>query len=406
MGEIRNGIILSGGGARGAYEVGVLLYIRNQLPKVLGRHLKFHVITGTSVGALNGSFMAATADCLDDQANILAAAWRGLHMEELIALKARDLLRSARLLMGKELAAPKPGTYRYGGILDTTGLEKFVFQVVPWRRIRSNLRKGHVDALAVSATHVGTGHTVVFIDSVFDLPGSWSHNPFVRHLRAAIGPRHALASAAIPLLFPAVKVGRTFYVDGGLRNNTPMSPAIRLGADRLLVISLRHEATKKEEEAKAHDRENALPQPLFLAGKALNSLLLDPTEYDLERMERINAILNAGCHAFGEDFEDVIGEELTALRGAPLRRLEAVHIQPSRDVGGLAADLLARGGPKLSSRVARSLLHQVARHEARFEADLLSYVLFDGEFASELIDMGYHDAAAHEEELVRVFGEE
>jgi NTE family protein len=397
-----NGLVLSGGGARGAYEVGVMLYIRERLPKRLGRHLHFDVITGTSVGALNGTFYAATADDEEHQAQRLATAWRGLHLEQLISLRATDLFRAGRLLLGKEPPPPGPGTYRYGGILDTSGLEKFVCDIIPWRGIRHNLRSGLLRGLALTATHVGSGHTVIFLDTAGPLP-QWSHNPHVRAMRAAIGPRHALASAAIPVLFPAVKVNRAFYVDGGLRNNTPMSPAIRLGADKLLVISLKHKTSQSEEQAKAKAHEADYPKPLFLLAKALNSLMLDPTEYDLERMERLNVILEAGQEAYGEGFHKVLAAQDRI--GAPMRRLQAVHIQPSEDIGAMASQLIERGGPKLSSRAARKLLQMLSSHEARGEADMLSYLLFDGDFAKDLIELGFRDAEAQEDELLRVFGE-
>lgn len=396
-----NALVLAGGGARGAYEVGVLQFIREELPKRLGRHLHFDVITGTSVGALNGSFLAATATDEDHQAERLAKAWRDLHLEQLIALQPRDIFKAGRLLLGKSPPPPEPGTYRYGGVLNTAGLEEFVFRFVPWRGIRRSIRSGALKSLAITATHVGTGHTVVFLDSSERIP-TWSQNPFIRSIPAAISPRHALASAAIPMLFPAVKVGRAFYVDGGLRNNTPMSPAIRLGADRMLVVSLRHKATQVEENAKAVMHEADYPKPLFLLGKALNSLMLDPTEYDLERMEKTNAILRAGETAYGSEFAKVISSR--DRQHDPLRQLQAVHIQPSEDIGAIAADLLARGGPKLSSRVARKLLQRLAGNEAAGEADMLSYLLFDGEFASELLELGYRDAKAQEDELLRVFG--
>src|SRR5262249_27390310 len=152
---------------------------------------------------------------------------------------------------------------------------------------------------SVSATHVGTGHTVVFLSSSEPIPREWSRDPFVRHRSARIGPRHVLASAAIPMLFPAVKIGDEYFTDGGLRQNTPMSPAIRLGADRLLLISLRH---VKEPKSLEKERTEAYPKPLFLAGKALNALMLDHTEYDLMRMQRINLILEAGRASFGNRF--------------------------------------------------------------------------------------------------------
>ncbi len=378
-----------------------MLYIREVLPKRLGKHLHFDVITGTSVGALNGAYLAATAGDEDHQAANLAKAWRELHLEKLIALKPGDIFRAGRLLMGKSPPPPQPGTFRYGGILNTSGLEEFVFRFVPWRGIRKSIRTGALRSFAVTATHVGSGHTVVFLDSVLP-PPVWSHNPFVRAIPAAIGPRHALASAAIPMLFPAVKVGRAFYVDGGLRNNTPMSPAIRLGADRMLVISLRHKATETEENAKAELHESDYPKPLFLLGKALNALLLDPTEYDLERLEKTNAILRAGTEAYGSEFANVISHK--DRQHSPLRQLQAVHIQPSEDIGAIAGALIDRGGPRISSRVSRNLIRKLAAGEAAGEADMLSYLLFDGEFASELLDLGYEDARAQEDELLRVFG--
>lgn len=379
-----------------------MLYIRGRLRKLMGRHLHFDYITGTSVGALNGAFFAATADDTDNQAERLAAYWRCLQMEELIAFRPRDLIRTARLLLGRNPPPPPAGSYSYGGVLDTTGLEQFVYRAVPWRGIRPNLKAGNLEGLAVSATHVGTGHTVVFIDTLRDLP-RWSHNPYIRATPASIGPRHALASAAIPVLFPAVKIGKAFYVDGGLRNNTPMSPAIRLGADKLLVISLRHKATQTNEAARAIHNAASPPKPLYLLGKALNSLLLDPTEYDLERMERINSILDAGERAYGPDFANTISA--VDRKDHPLRRLKAVHIQPSIDIGGMAADLLARGHPKLHNRVARAIMDRMARNEGNDEADMLSYLLFDGEFAAQLLELGFQDAQAHEEELLKVFGD-
>ena len=397
----RIGFVMSGGGSRGAYEAGIIHYLRTDLAKRMGRHVPIDIVTGTSVGAINAAFLAATMTDPDGQAEQITAAWRSLRMEDLISLKPLDVIRAARTLLGGDPPPPKPGSFRYGGLLDTSGLERFVVRVIPWRGIERSLREGHLQAISVSATHVGTGHTVVFLSCAQPVPREWSRDPFVRHRAARIGPRHVLASAAIPMLFPAVKLGAEYFTDGGLRQNTPMSPAIRLGADRMLLVSLRHVASQP----KALQRENveAFPKPLFLAGKALNALLLDHTEYDLARMQRINLILEAGTASFGDKFEDMMNQALTKLRGAPLRRIQAVHIRPSEDIGVLAAEFVSAGRMRVQGRVARRLIERLAAGEARHESDLLSYLLFDGNFAAQLIDLGRQDAAKKADELAALF---
>jgi NTE family protein len=395
------GIVLSGGGSRGAYEAGIIHYIRTDLARRLGRHVPIDIITGTSVGAINASFLAATMLDPDGQAAQITASWRALRIEELISLRLGDVLRAGRLMLGGDPPPPPPGSFRYGGILDTSGLERFVIRAIPWRGIERSIRAGRLAALSVSATHVGTGHTVVFLQTAEPVPREWSRDPFVRHRAARIGPRHVLASAAIPLLFPAVKIGEEYYTDGGLRQNTPMSPAIRLGADRLLLVSLRYVA--KEPKVIQRERVEAYPKPLFLAGKALNALLLDHTEYDLQRMQRINLILEAGYASFGAKFEDMMNHELARLRGAPLRRIQAVHIRPSEDIGALAAQFARSGRMKIHGTIAKRLLNRLAGGEAAHENDLLSYLLFDGDYCSELIDLGRRDAAKKEDELAALF---
>ena len=397
----RVGFVMSGGGSRGAYEAGIIHYLRTDLAKRLGRHVPIDIVTGTSVGAINAAFLAATMADPDAQAELLTAAWRSLRIEDLISLRPRDVIRAARTLLGGDPPPPQPGSFRYGGLLDTNGLERFVVRTIPWRGIERCLRERHLHAISVSATHVGTGHTVVFLSCAEPVPREWSRDPFVRHRAARIGPRHVLASAAIPMLFPAVKLGEEYFTDGGLRQNTPMSPAIRLGADRMLLVSLRHVAAQP----KQLQRENteAFPKPLFLAGKALNALLLDHTEYDLARMQRINLILEAGTAAFGDKFEDVMNQALVKLRGAPLRRIQAVHIRPSEDIGVLAAQFVSSGRMRVQGLVARRLIERLGAGEARHESDLLSYLLFDGDFAAELIELGRQDAAKKEDELAALF---
>lgn len=406
------GLVLSGGGARGAYEAGIIRWVRDVVPRELGAHADIKIVTGTSVGAINACFFAAMANEPEQQGNRMSDAWRSLRIEDVIALGPGDLLRGIRKLIGRA-PAPVPGQFRYGGILETRGLERFVVRNIPWRNIRRNLNAGVISAIAIAATRVGTGHTVVFIDTHGDPPAAWSRNPLIRSINTRITPRHALASAAIPLLFPAVKIAGSFYVDGGLRQNTPMSPAIRLGANRLLIITLKHisdvrRANLREQElAQLREREAELayPKPLYVAGKTLNALMLDHTEYDIDRMSRINAILAAGRRAFGEDFSDVIGEELIKIRGAPLREVSVELIRPSVDIGEISSDFMRSKRYRVRGKLAKRLLDRIADGEAAHESDLVSYLLFDGDYCGELIDLGYKDAEARREDLLRFFAE-
>ncbi|MEZ4362909.1 MAG: patatin-like phospholipase family protein [Kofleriaceae bacterium] len=393
--------MLSGGGSRGAYEAGILHYIRTDLARRMGRHAPIDIITGTSVGAINAAFWAATMREPELQAQRLEAAWRSLRIEKLIGLSGADLWKAGRMFMGADLPPPEPGAFRYGGILNTSGLEHFVVRAIPWTGIERSLRARALSALSVSATHIGTGHTVVFLSSADPVPRAWSRDPFVRHRAARIGPRHVLASAAIPLLFPAVKIDEQFYTDGGLRQNTPMSPAIRLGADRLLLVSLRHVAEPSASLQAEHVA--AFPKPLFMAGKALNALLLDHTEYDLQRLRRINGILEAGRGAFGASFDSVVNAKLIESRGAPLRHIQAVHIRPSVDIGAVASDFVNSGKLQVSGRIARRLIQRLAAGESPSENDLLSYLLFDGDYAAQLIALGRADAARKRDELAELF---
>ncbi len=396
----KTALVLSGGGARGAYEVGVVRYLREELPKRLGRMPRLDILCGTSVGAINATYLAATANDPVNQAQRLANHWHSLKIGEMVDLSLSDLVRAGRLLMGGRPRSDK-AAMGAGGILNTAGLQRFVVRRVPWRGIANNLAAGHFNALSISATHVASGNTVVFVQNREGSLPPWSRDPFVRARAAEIGPAHVLASAAIPVLFPAVPIDSAFYCDGGLRQNTPLSPALRLGADRVLVVSLRHMPTRREAVAVAGEHLRDYPSAWFLLGKALNALLLDHTEYDLDRLHRMNAIFDGGIRAYGESFVEQINNVLMPLRGQGIRLVRDLLIRPSRDIGALAATHARR--PRLAE------IGGVMGRALRFlsgestEADLLSYVLFDRDYSSDLIELGMSDARAREEELVAFF---
>lgn len=219
---------------------------------------------------------------------------------------------------------------------------------------------------------------------------------------ATIRAEHALASAAVPLLFPAVAIDGHFYCDGGLRQNVPLSPARRLGAEGLIVVNPRFIRESSPTAAMAKEHESLYPDPLFVAGKAMNALLLDRIENDINRLNKLNAVLAAGTRRFGPGFVDALNDELRQSGDGGIKPLDVVYIRSSQDIGRLAAQYVR--SPTFARRVP-GILGYVLRHlaDGHEEADLLTYVLFDGEFCGRLIEIGFHDARQRHDELVGFF---
>jgi NTE family protein len=403
----RCALVLSGGGARGAYEAGVLSWILDDLPHRLGRPVHFRILTGTSVGAIHACYVAATQGEPDAGARLLDI-WRSLEVGGVYRVGIGDAVGIPLRLLGLTgpRIAPKEGGIpeRLTGLLDTLPLERLVRERIPWEALRRRVDGGEVDAVAVAATEIGTGRSVVFVDTPEQVIRRWARDPFVVARATRLGPAHALASAAIPFLFPALRIDGAYYCDGGLRLNTPLAPALRLGADRLLVVGLRHVPSPAEEAALATHREANYSSLTYLAGKVLNALLLDHVDYDVDRLRLVNAILETGTAAYGDDFMRRINQTIEAMRGTAYRVVQNLYLLPSRDLGVMAAECLARhrrtAGWRawLSDAALRYAVHGVAA-----EADLLSYLYFDHCYAEHLIALGRADAEARAAELVAFF---
>jgi NTE family protein len=399
--EPRVALVLSGGGARGAYEAGVVRYLREALERDTGVAARFDILCGTSVGGIHAGFLAATAHDPAAQSRVLGETWRTLRAQALVELRPLDLVRFGAELLGLRRAR----TARHGALLGAGQLERLVAAACDWTRIAPNIEKGHLHSLSISATHVATGRTVVFVQTPDGIVPPWSRDPRVRVVAARIGPQHALASAALPLLFPPVALDGELYCDGGLRQNTPLSPALRLGADRVLIVSLRHSPSAAEmrlDRLLGRERALAMPSPAFVLGKVLNALLLDHLDYDLDRMHRINAILAAGEAAFGAGFAARLNPPVDGVAGMPMRQVAHLRLAPSEDIGGMAARYV-RSSAFDGRGVVGALLRRLAASEARDEADFLSYLLFDGGYAELLLDLGWEDARSRRNELAELF---
>jgi NTE family protein len=404
-------VVLSGGGARGAYEAGVIHYVRNEIATDLGFQPRFDILSGTSVGAINACFLAATADRPDRQGQGLADVWNSLRIEDVFALPPRQLIDASRWFLGRHDGRMS--------LLQTEPLESFVARNAPWTKIRRNLRDGYVDALTVTATHIKSGHPTVFVQQAPGHPPPILATPDTVLRPTRIGPRHALASAAIPLIFPAVALGGELFCDGGLRMNTPLGPALSLGADRVLVVGLRHETPADPPAAPASDEAveaspaearalaaeaAAYPSAPFLFGKVLDSLLLDQVEHDLQRLRRLNALLVEAREKFGNRFMRRLGELQSPYFGIPYKPVGEVYVKPSEDLGRIAADHVERAADQVGGLSGRLLRRLAAGDTGPMgEKDLASYLLFHGPYAHDLIALAREDCRRVHDALLAFF---
>jgi NTE family protein len=393
------GLVLAGGSARGAYEVGVVRYVVEEVAHALGRDAPLNVLSGTSAGSINAVMLAGHADEPRGRGARLANEWTSLKLQDVIRPSPRELLHLAGRLLGR---ATPSGARARGGIFDPGGIERIVRRAARFDAIAEHMQNGHIDALSISTTHVASGRTVVFVQRREGGIPAWGGDPTMVARAATISAEHALASAAVPLLFPAISIDGAFYCDGGLRQNVPLSPARRLGARGLIVVNPRFIREASPTPVVAAAREREYPDPLFVAGKAMNALLLDRIENDIHRLEKLNVILSAGTRRFGSTFATALNEELDRAGESALRPLDVVYLRASEDIGVLAADYVRSS--EFAHRV-RGIFGGVLRRiaDGEHEADLLSYLLFDGPFAGRLIEIGWNDARAKHGELVRFF---
>ena len=221
------GVVLSGGGARGAYEAGVLTYIFRDVAGEVGRSPRVSVVSGTSVGAVNGAFFASALHEPAGGVTRLEELWHDLELSDVMHFGVRQMTALHRVLLGGQ---------RAHGLFDASPLATLVGKGVGGRQLRRNLGRGLLDALTITTTDVATGHPHVFVDAA---EGVATPTRLPANVRAArILPSHVLASASIPLLFPPVRIGQNLHCDGGLRLNTPMAPALHMGVSRVLVVGV------------------------------------------------------------------------------------------------------------------------------------------------------------------------
>jgi NTE family protein len=369
-GQPRLGLMLSGGGARGAYQDGVLKAVA-EVAANLGINQPIKIITGVSAGAVNAAYLASRSQDFSVAADEMAMMWSQITANCVFKTDALSAGRSGlRFLSDATIGA----LYRKKlarSLLDTEPMRAFLDKKIPFDQINRNLKAGYFESLAITAMNYTNATSVTFVNSAPEAP-MWQRSRRASEL-ANIAKEHVMASAAIPLFFPPVKVGEDHFGDGCLRNMAPLSPAIHLGADRILVISARKPDSKLGPTGPDID-----PSIARILGVILNALLLDSIDLDMERMSRVNSTI---------DF--VTGNQRSGLS---LRKVDFLWIRPSRDIGELAGDLFNRLPSVLRYLVA-------GLGSSREASELTSYLLFDPDFCGQLVHFGYEDGIKQKEDI-------
>jgi len=369
----RIAIVLTGGGARAAYQVGVLRGIADLLPK--GAPNPFAIVCGTSAGAVNAVGIAADALHYRRAVLRLQAVWKNFHAAQIYRTDLPGVLRNS----GKWLLAAVSGGLNHEpvSLLDNAPLGRLLRDRIDFDSIRGSADSGLLYALGITCSGYTSGQSVCFYQ------GDRQIEPWKRARRigapTAIGLEHLLASAALPFIFPAVRIHREFFGDGSMRQLSPISPALHLGADRVLVVSVGRQPGPRG----GPDREKSPGYPTLaqIAGHSLNSIFLDSMEVDLERLQRINRTLS------------MIPPDVLARDRSGLRHVDAMVIAPREEI-----DRIALRHAASLPRTIRLLFGSVGATE-RAGATLLSYLLFERGFCRELIALGYQDVMARKENV-------
>jgi NTE family protein len=372
------GLIMSGGGARAAYQVGVLKAISEMLPP--GSPNPFAVICGASAGAINSAAVAAYAHNFQNAVRRLERVWGNFRVHHVFRADALGMMMNWLRWWGA-LFFGGMGKRSPVALLDRTPLYRLLKRHLPCDRIQSAIDAGLLHALSIAASGYGSGQSVTFYQGVSTI------TPWRRSTRVGsateISVDHLMASSAIPLVFQAVPINREYFGDGSMRQIAPLSPAIHLGAERLLVIGARQEGYKPPER---NGREAEYPSLAQIGGHILSSIFLDALEADMERMRRINETLRRFPTSHPE----------TDNREAALRPVESLMISPSQDVRKIAERHKHHFPWPM-----RILLRGLGAYR-RGGGELLSYLLFEKPYCQELMRLGYDDAVKRRDEVLQL----
>lgn len=364
------GMVLTGGGARGAYQVGVLNWIARRYPD-----LEVPILTGVSAGAVNTACIASHPAGFGPSVELLRQLWCDLTVGRVYRVDASAMANTA-VRWGFRLLSGGSQTPRVRGFLDTSPLRRYLHAVLEddggvLTGIGRNIDQGKLRAVALVTTSYSTNQTVVFVQGSEIQP--WTR-PQRRAVQTQLTIEHIMASTALPLFFPAIKVGGEWFGDGGIRLAAPLSPVLHLGANRILAISTRYDKSKAETEVPTVD---GYPPPAQVLGSLLNAVFLDLIDQDAVRLQSMNRLL----------------AELRPGHRAGMRIVDLLVMRPSRDLGKLAADF----EPQMP-KAFRFMTRGLGTREQK-SPDVLSLLMFQQDYIRRLMEIGERDAAARADEL-------
>ncbi len=365
------GLVMGGGGARAAYQVGFLRYLAREFPD-----LKIPIVTGVSAGGINAALLASHHGSFPQAVREMVSLWERLTVEEVFRVDAPSLSWIGLRWVFQLLSGGVGGQVRVRGLVDTTPLRNYLSEVLhavngELTGIQYNLTLGRLKAVALSTSSYTTGQSLTWIQGR-DLH-DWTR-PQRRSQQTVMTVDHVMASSALPLFFPAIRVGDEYFGDGGMRLSAPLSPALHLGAQKILAISTRYSRTAAEAQI---PEVTGYPPPAQVLGVLLNSVFLDLLDHDALRLERLNHLL----------------EKLPSEERDGLRLVRLLVLRPSVDLGRLANEF----EPQLP-KTFRFLTRGLGTRQTK-SPDFLSMVLFQPDYISRLIELGDADAEARADEI-------